>query len=62
MFKPLESGLNYFEFNENDELKRQRDTTLLKDDAILRKESCLKENILELEYESKEASKGGWHS
>jgi hypothetical protein len=39
------------ELNENDELKRQRDTALLKEDAILRKEACLNEVILELESE-----------
>lgn len=39
------------ELNEKDELKRQRDAALLKEDAILRKEARLKETILELEYE-----------
>lgn len=39
------------ELNEKDELKRQRDAALSKEDAILRKEARLKETILELEYE-----------
>eukprot|EP00253_Pinus_taeda_P028243 PITA_28243 len=53
----LEACLNHLqlvlveELNENDELKRQRDAALLKEDAILRKEARLKETILELEYE-----------
>jgi 25S rRNA (uracil2634-N3)-methyltransferase len=53
----LEACLNHLkvvlikELNENDELKRQRETALLKEDAILRKEVRLKEVILELESE-----------